>query len=234
MAAHAGRDRPRREGRRAAFRDPRPRILIVCEGENTEPQYFEQFADFHRNSLVTIKLESALGVPLSMVRAATALKEQAIANAKREADENIKYESVWCVFDIDEHPHIPEARNLAGDNEIQLAVSNPCFELWLLLHLRDCPGILHRHAAKAMLKTHVPNYDKNVDFRTYSDGYQKAVVRAKYLDNLACSIGEPGRNPTTGVYELTEKIIPPPPSSPLPRPWQQICAIQPETPPPEA
>ncbi len=38
------RDRDRRPGRRAPFREPKPVILIVCEGERTEPEYFEGFA----------------------------------------------------------------------------------------------------------------------------------------------------------------------------------------------
>jgi hypothetical protein len=98
---------------------------------------------------------------------------------------------------------------MALANGMEVAVSNPCFELWLLLHLKDCPGELHRHNAQAMLKNHVPSYDKNVDFGDYQAGYERAVKGAKYLDQLANSIGEPGRNPTTGVYLLTEKIRPP-------------------------
>jgi hypothetical protein len=227
MAAHSGRDRYRRAGRQAAFRDPRPRILIVCEGRKTEPQYFEQFAAFHRNSLVKVELARGQGVPLSVVRAARELKDKALADARREEDENMKYESVWCAFDVDDHPNIPEAKILAGDHDIELAISNPCFELWLLLHLRECPGMLHRHDAQSMLKTHVADYDKKVDFGIYKDGYTKAVERARSLTKLAESIGEPGRNPTTGVYELTEKIIPPPKKSePAAVPPEQICAIQ--------
>ena len=68
-----------------------------------------------------------------------------------------------------------------------------------------------------MLKAHVAGYDKHskhVDFDDYRDGYPKAVQGAKALDQLAERIREPGKNPTTGVYLLTEKIIPPPISYP--------------------
>jgi len=37
-------------------------------------------------------------------------------------------------------------------------------------------------------------------------GYPDAVRRAQQLDADAVSLGEPGRNPTTGVYRLTELI----------------------------
>jgi len=210
MANRSGRNRERRSGRRTPFREPKLKMLIVCEGANTEKQYFEQFAKFHRNSLVDVIVEGGKGVPLTVVRAAKERKEKAISDAKRKDDEFLKYQWVWCVFDVDNHPNVPEARIMAADNGIELAISNPCFELWLLLHHRDCPGELHRHAAQTMLKDHVAGYDKHVNFDDYTDGYHKAVQRAKSLDQLAESMGEPGRNPTTGVYVLTEMIIPPP------------------------
>jgi hypothetical protein len=62
MSASSRRDRDRRPGRRPPFRDPRPRMLIVCEGRNTEPQYFKQFSAFHRNSLVNVVIAPGQGV----------------------------------------------------------------------------------------------------------------------------------------------------------------------------
>ena len=47
-----GPNRQRRPGRREPFRDPRPIVLIVCEGEETEKQYFEKFALHHKNSRI--------------------------------------------------------------------------------------------------------------------------------------------------------------------------------------
>jgi len=212
MANSSGRNRERQSGRRAPFRDPKPKMLVVCEGANTEKEYFEQFAKLHRNSLVDVIVEGGKGVPLTVVRAAKERKEKAISEAKRKDDEFLTYQSVWCVFDVDDHPNVPEARIMAADNGIELAISNPCFELWLLLHHRHCPGELHRHKAQTMLKDHVTSYDKHVNFDDYKDGYEKAVQRAKSLDQLAESMGEPGRNPTTGVYVLTEMISPSPTS----------------------
>lgn len=207
MPAPSGRERYRRPGRREAFRDRKPIILIVCEGGNTEPQYLEQFAEFHRNSRVRIELAGGCGVPLTVVRKARDRKNAATENAKREKDDNLKYDAVWCAFDRDDHPNIGEATLLAVQNGIEIAMSNPSFELWLLLHLRDAPGMLHRAKARAMLRTYVPEYDKNVDFERYRPGYEKAVQRAKDLDRIARSINDPGRNPTTGFYLLTESII---------------------------
>jgi RloB-like protein len=204
-----GRDRDRRPGRRPAFRTTKKRILIVCEGANTEPQYLEQFAETHREAIVEVETVAAAGVPLSVVREAKKLKNEAGATAKRVKNQYLKYDSVWCAIDFDQHPNIPEALQMASRNGIKVALSNPCFELWLILHLRDAPGMIHRHAAQSLLKGFVPNYDKKVDYETYRAGYERAVTRARKLDELAAVIGEPGRNPTTGVYKLTETIVPP-------------------------
>jgi RloB-like protein len=235
MAGHAGRDRSRHDARRPAYRDPRPRFLIVCEGEITEPQYFSQFAAFSKQAVVKVELARAHGVPLSVVRAARDLKNEANEAARRRDDEFLKFESVWCAIDVDDHHNIPEARILAKDNNIDVAISNACFELWLLLHHQECPGMLHRADAKTKLKEHVPNYDKSVDYRNYAGGYVSAVKRAKSLEKLAESMGEEGRNPTTNVYELTEEIAPSPKEEKAAepsRPWERIYVVPPPLPPP--
>jgi hypothetical protein len=110
------------------------------------------------------------------------------------------------VFDVDEHPNLREARDMAKGNDIELAISNPCFELWLVLHFRDNPGLHHRHALQSMMKAFVPNYDKKVDFATYAPGYRDALTRARRLAGQAADDEEPHRNPTTGVFMLTELI----------------------------
>lgn len=204
-----GRDQDRRPGRRPAFRSTKKSILIVCEGANSEPQYFKQFAEAHREAIVNVETVAAAGVPLSVVREAKRHKKEAAATAKRVGNPYLKYDSVWAAFDVDEHPYVPEALDMAKRNGVNVALSNPCFELWLILHLRDAPGMIHRHAAQAMLKRLVADYDKNIDYKTYQNSHEKAVERARKLDVLAEEVGEPGRNPTTGAYKLTETIVPP-------------------------
>ncbi|MBU4270732.1 MAG: RloB family protein [Planctomycetes bacterium] len=200
------RNRKRKPGRRKPFLDPKPRILIVTEGEKTERQYFEGFWKSCRNPRVWIKVADEHGVPVTLVRTAKQYKEEAEQDATREKDDNLAFDSVWCVFDIDDHPKVTEAKVTARDNNIDLAVSNPCFEMWLLLHFRDNPGMQHRDKIEQMLKKHVPGYDKTVDYDTYSIGYPQAVIRAERMDCSAGEANEPERNPTTGVYNLTELI----------------------------
>lgn len=157
-----------------------------------------------------MEVASETGVPFSLVEYAKDYKRGIERKARRQMDQNIAYDSVWCVFDVDEHPRIPDAKTMAAANDINLAISNPCFELWLVLHLRESPGMQHRHAMQGLLETLDPNYDKDakhVDFPHYVPGYEHAVKRAMRLDALARQVGTPGHNPTTNVYELTELIL---------------------------
>lgn len=200
------RDRERRSARREPFKDSRPTILIVCEGRVTEPEYLRDFYSDLKNPRVKIHFGNGEAVPLTIVRTARDLRRDAEEQARRERDDNLAYDEVWCVFDIDDHPRIPEAQQMARDNDLRLAISNPCFELWLLLHFREPPGAKHRHDLQSMLTEHLPDYKKRVNFSLVSQGYDAAVKRAKRLENAADSADESGRNPTTGVWRLTEGI----------------------------
>ena len=110
------------------------------------------------------------------------------------------------MFDVDEHPKIPDARQMATANGIHLAISNPCIELWLLLHFRETPGMINRGKAKQLLKDYLPNYDKKIDYKDYEKGYSAAVIRAEVACLAADAASEIDRNPTTTVYLLTEQI----------------------------
>jgi hypothetical protein len=200
------RDRDRKPARRKPFKEPKPLILIVCEGENTEPQYFDAFVKSCKNPRVRIHLHDETGVPLTLVRIAKEAKAEAQRKAKREGDDFLKYDSVWCVFDVDEHPNIPDAMTMATDNGIELSISSPCFELWLFLHFQDSPGVMHRHKLQKSMEKLIPEYDKRVDYSDYEAGYSDAVRRAKKLTEQAERVGDPIYNPSTGVYRLTEMI----------------------------
>ena len=200
------RNRPRRPARRDPWRDPKPLILCVCEGKKTEPQYLKAFTAYCRNPRVRLQVEPGPGVPRTLVDRAKLMKRDAERESKRQKDGWLAFDEVWCVFDVDEHPRLDEARVMARDNGISLAVSNPSFELWLLLHFRDDPGAQTRDTLLESLKAFIPDYDKNIQFQHWENGYSQAVTRARTLDKIAFDAGQEGRNPTTGVWRLTESI----------------------------
>ena len=200
------RDRERHIGRNPAKREPKHRILVVCEGKVTEPEYFKALQHEFRNSLVHVEIDKQAGVPLTVVKRAIDLESQANAEAKENRDDDRKYDDVWCVFDVDEHPHLNEALELAKKSEMKVALSNPCVELWALLHFQEQNQQIHRHDVQRALREHLPRYDKVLDFDKMKTWYAKAVERAQSLQKRAEATGDPNRNPSTGVYLLTELI----------------------------
>ena len=200
------RDGARPLRRRSAFRDPLPRILVVCEGKVTEPEYVDGFRLAHAVNTVDVVVKSPGGDPRALVERAVELRDAAGELARRMRDANEAYDEVWCVFDVDEHARADAARHLAAKEEIHLAVSNPCFELWLLLHFADHAAHATAAQARRTLRKHLPRYDKHLRFEDVADGYANAVKRAETLDRRGNEAGEAGANPSTGVYRLTEGI----------------------------
>lgn len=88
-----------------------------------------------------------------------------------------------------------------------LAVSNPSFEYWLLLHFEDGTGIRSQRECKDRLRRHLPDYDKGVDSsRLSAEMIRLAVTRAKRRDNPPC-VDWPTQLGQTTVYRLVEKVL---------------------------
>ena len=124
------RRKPRRHGqlrRRGPKREPYDRVLIVCEGSKTEPSYFRSLVDRYRLSTANVEITGSGSDPRALVKTAKKLRD----DEKRWGD---RYDTVYCVFDRDEHTHFNTASNEALSANLKLARSWPCFEFWLLLH----------------------------------------------------------------------------------------------------
>jgi len=111
-----------------------------------------------------------------------------------------QFDEIYCVVDVDEFD-IATAVRTAANRGIELAVSNPCFELWLLLHHEDCTAYVDGYAAVVRrLRKHLPAYAKaDLDFADFADSVAAAIERAKAL--------EAGRNPSTTIWLLVERIV---------------------------
>ncbi len=123
--------------RRRARRDPYDYVLIVCEGEKTEPTYFQRLKRSLKLNTANIAVVSGDGTdPMSIVNTAIKL-----------FSEDRKYDSVYCVFDKDSHPTYDAALDKIRNTKLKKAARNgsthsnfescrsvPCFEFWFLLH----------------------------------------------------------------------------------------------------
>ncbi len=143
-----------RRGRRVNVREIRQRFLIVCEGEQTEPNYFRAF----QTPGLVVKIEDS-----------HARGSKLVAKAKQLRDED-DYDQVWCVFDRDDlQPHqIDAAFQCAQQEGISIAFSNQAFELWYLLHFdyhntalsrKDYCERLAKRLGQAYRKNHASMYE---------------------------------------------------------------------------
>jgi RloB-like protein len=191
--------------RRRAFREPRARFLIVCEGTVTEPLYFKEIRRTERG-LIELEIVPA-GVPKTVVERAVQMKKESQREAHSRRDDNLKYDHVWCVFDVDEHAFVPEAKQQALANAIDVAVSNPCFELWLLLHFQDQTAHVERDRVQRLCREHMPGYDKAPPCDALMPRRSQAIERASQLESWQASRGNAGENPSTGVHRLIQQIL---------------------------
>ncbi|ERJ19044.1 RloB-like protein [Salinisphaera shabanensis E1L3A] len=196
--------------RKRESKEPKQKIIIVCEGKTTEPDYFDQLYRYVRNPLVKVEVCEAAGEPATIVAKAKSLKAEQLRKAKRSGNSFEGFFSVWAVFDRDEHPKYHEALDLARASDIELAISNPCFEIWLLFHICDYQAPIHRHDLQKKLEEACPGYSakkKRIQYCAISDAYESAEKRATSSIVNRELEGDPLGNPSTTVHHLTNAII---------------------------
>lgn len=88
-----------------------------------------------------------------------------------------------------------------------MAVSNPRFELWPLLHFERCTRYASGPHVAEMLKKYMKNYEKSLDCAKLTGLTSTAVKNASALDEMHRKNGnEAGSNPSTGVWELVRDL----------------------------
>ena len=190
--------------RRAWSKELLRRYLVVCEGEVTETSYF---SDIRIQEKIPIQIKFISGAtPKTLVERAVEAKRKSDRAAVKQRDEDQVYDEIWVVFDIDTHPFVAEAKQQAKDNAINVAVSNPCFELWALLHFQDQFAHVSADELRRLCRNHMPGYEKTLPCSELIPLYPKAHERALSLQKLHKSRGTPGGNPSTGVFELVLSI----------------------------
>lgn len=191
--------------RRPASRSARIRIIIVCEGRNTEPRYFDDFAQHYGNKLVKLEMIPGAGVPMTIVDRAIEAKAQLPRKSSYEMGD-----MVWAVFDRDEHPLVNEARAKAAANGIKVAFSNPCFEIWPILHFCSFDAPDDRHWVQRKFSELDRGYDSNasktINFAQVADRLDDAIARAENMRARRIEQGDEFGAPFTDVDRLAALI----------------------------
>ena len=130
--------------------------------------------------------------------------------SRREKDSFEDRDQVWAVFDRDEHPNFNEALELCRNNGIGIGRSDPCFELWLILHERDYDRPDGRHTVQALLKALRPEYEidgaKTPDCDDLITRVEDAERRGEAQLQRREEEDRPFGNPSTTVGCLTNAI----------------------------
>jgi hypothetical protein len=191
--------------RKKPTRPPYDRILVVCEGKKTEPNYFKVIRKEARIPTAYVcVLPSQFGTQPSQV----------VKFAVSKFEETKGFEKIFAVFDRDDHTTyvdaIAHAESLDGklknDENKQVIfraiVSVPSFELWLLLHYADIQSFHHRDVVLHHLREHITNYEKGKDgLYTLTQGMLTiATRRAERLRTRFSRL--PGEEAYTDVDEL--------------------------------
>jgi hypothetical protein len=191
----------------------KPSILIVCEGEKTEPSYFNQF----RITSAKVKSVGEGYNTVSLVNRALELAQQG------------NYDHVWCVFDKDDFKEddFNSAIQIAEANNFGVAYSNQSFEYWLILHFNDHQGGgMHRDSyndkINELLKSFKVVYDGNgtklieedffelldgIDDKTKRKRVELAIVRAERNYNNFDHINPAKEESSTTVFRLVSELL---------------------------
>lgn len=195
--------------RKLGTKPPKFLIIAFCEGKNTEPEYLKSFAKHYGNGLVRVEPVAPAGVPLTVVEKAVTRKKGLDAKKKMDSFDSL-YE-VWAVFDRDDHPNISKAIDLARGNNVHTAISNPCIEIWPLLHFTFHRSYIHRHDLQRELAKYMASYQSNgsklIDYELIKDNFNYAKSNAESLLADHEATDNPYGNPSTTFYKLLERII---------------------------
>lgn len=212
-----GRRKPRNpKAERAArpFRQPAPRILLVCEGEKTEPIYFRDMVNaWGLGNQVKIGRNDGSS-PDKVVAQAEAL----YALSQQEGDE---FDEVYCIFDRDAHERFGDAvarlKALKAEGQpLSGIVSVPCFEFWLLLHFGYTDKPYACKGKKSVGTVVVSDLKKKPGFEKYDKGMAgvfdvlspKLGSALKHAKQLAANPAEHAEhpNPSTQVHVLVNRL----------------------------
>lgn len=188
------------------------KVLIVCEGKETEINYFNNFKQELRNNNIKV-------IPVHLDHTnADGIVNDAIDKMKDPGnpvsiDEG---DSVWCVFDSDKNSieQLGRAIGLANQHKIKIAFSNPCFEVWYLIHfqystapLANCNAVI----AKFKDIPELQNYEKTrCIYQSLKALQETAITNADNLITFHKGLNHQqlskDSDPSTGVHKLVKYL----------------------------
>lgn len=178
----------------------RKMVVISTEGLVTEPQYFRMFNN--ETTVLHVKILKNRGSGPEKV-----LKEMKryLQNESLKKDDK-----AWIVIDKDRwtDEQLTSLHKWSTTNiQYGLAVSNPKFEYWLLLHFEDGNGLHSSRDCLNRLERYLPEYNKSIQTTKLLPHIFKAIQRAEQKDKPPCA--DWPRITGTTVYRLVKELTNP-------------------------
>lgn len=162
--------------------------LVICEGE-TEENYINLLKKWYKSPIRIISHIEGTKITSSLV-------DNRMREIKISRWDKI---DTFLMYDMD----VPTVNEKLQACKANLLLSNPCFEIWLLLHSKDQKANISTDLVIKELKKSASvwrNYTKSIFTNTQQaflrENVDVAVARAKGLKEF--------QNPSTNVYKLIE------------------------------
>ncbi|MCR5081629.1 MAG: RloB family protein [Treponema sp.] len=197
-------------------------FLIACEGVCTEPNYIKNLVKIEKLNKNIAEGTTVIIAPHQHSDPCGVLTDLLSISDKEDFDE------CWIVIDRDAKEfkgkgfgghtkeNFDKAIKYASENNIKVAFSNPCFELWIVLHFeyRDTECSRESIQKKALEKVNslLPQNKKlkNVDeLKSFDELYSilkdKTSLAIKFSEKLSENEAKQ-KNPSTSVHRLVSTI----------------------------
>ena len=155
------------------------KVILYCEGRNTEPSYFELFKKNNCKVVPVVVPGHGIGSCVEFVEEAFK-KYNCLSKVQRN-----KYSQKWLVYDCDGHEDFAVSIKIARKYGFRVAFSNMCIEYWFALHFYDMDGqpipmkgFSHSQAQIDLVNKAIELYNK------------KASVKVKLYDSESKAIEE--------------------------------------------
>lgn len=172
--------------------EPYRKYYFICEGANTETWYFQSLIDLRKELGIQSSIEVIL-LEKTGVDANLSNPEQLIAFAdiqKNQIDFDAEIDKMVVVFDADVFESTLTRYNdivTKGEEQNVIAVTNPGFELFLLLHIQDSlDRVILPHEAEIIANEKVGS--QRFICRLFSDTTGKNSKKNPSIGELAVNI----------------------------------------------
>ena len=182
---------------------PQATILVICEDSKSGKRYLED-ASLHFRVKVSVEIiHCGKTDPLNIVKEAINCRG--------------KFDQVYCTIDRDSHETFAAAHDLAKSaKKVELIVSYPCFEFWLLLHFgynrKPYMAAGKLSAADLLIKDlrskpGFADYDKGNDASIFDMLLDRFAEARRIAPKILAEAEESNEmNPSTKLHELLDRV----------------------------